>query len=68
MTRGPSLPLHPLLGLGMILRLAHGVVNHTTHGLHLLLLFLRRFSAVPAFERENYHRSLKFAVLHKRQQ
>lgn len=29
--RVPSLPVHPSLGLGMILRLASGVVNHTTH-------------------------------------
>jgi len=29
----PSRPLHPFLGLGMILRLAPGVVNHTTCGL-----------------------------------
>lgn len=47
--RVPSLPVHPSLGLGMILRLASGVVNHTTHekkkhelDLLLLFCFLRR--------------------------
>jgi len=54
----PSRPLHPFLGLGMILRLAPGVVNHTTCGLGFVVV-------VVSPTRRVSHSKLCFSLMKK---